>query len=117
MAKDFKEWRDQYTLSTIQADHETIVHAAFEAGYEAASVGLSLSYLAERHFCPRCGKRLMSALGPVSIHTCCPPAPTGWDNGLSQDYDKKLGAWFSEKPNAKEELRARTFDDYGNKIA
>jgi hypothetical protein len=42
--------------------------------------------------------------------------PTGWDNGLSQDYDKKLGAWFSEKPNAKEELRARTFDDYGNKI-
>lgn len=116
MIKDFKEWRDQYTLSTIQADHETIVHAAFDAGYDAASVGLSLSYLAERNFCPRCGKRLMSALGPVSIHTCCPPAPTGWDNGLSQDYDKKLGAWFSEKPNAKEELRARTFDDYGHKI-
>lgn len=90
---------------------------AFDAGYEAASVGLSLSYLAERHFCPRCGKRLMSALGPVSLHTCCPPtAPTGWDNGLSQDYNKELGAWFSEKPNAKEELRARTFDDYGNKI-
>lgn len=42
-------------------------------------------------------------------------APTGWDNGLSQDYDKKLGAWFSEKPNAKEELRARTFDNYGIK--
>jgi hypothetical protein len=42
--------------------------------------------------------------------------PTGWDNGLSQDYDKKLGAWFSEKPNAKQELRVRTFDDYGNKI-
>lgn len=30
---------------------------------------------------------------------------TGWDNGLSQDYDKKLGAWFSEQPNAKQELR------------
>ena len=91
---------------------------AFDAGYDAASVGLSLSYLAERNFCPRCGKRLMSALGPVSLHTCCPPTtPTGWDNGLSQDYDKKLGAWFSEKPNAKEELRARTFDDYGNKIS
>ena len=60
----------------------------------------------ERNFCPRCGKRLMGALGPVSIHTCCPPTtPTGWDNGLSQDYDKKLGAWFSEKPNAKQELR------------
>lgn len=72
----------------------------------------------ERNFCSRCGKRLMSALGPVSLHTCCPPTtPTGWDNGLSQDYNKKLGAWFSEKPNAKEELRARTFDDYGNKIS
>lgn len=45
-----------------------------------------------------------------------PEQPTGWDNGLSQEYDKKLSAWFSEKPNAKEELRARTFDDYGNKI-
>lgn len=65
-----------------------------------------------RFFCSRCGKRL----GLNTVHTCCPPAPTGWDNGLSQDYDKKLGAWFSEKPNAKEELRARTFDDYGNKI-
>ena len=44
MTKDFKEWRDQYTLSTIQADHETIVHAAFDAGYEAASVGLDQYY-------------------------------------------------------------------------
>ena len=85
MTKDFKEWRDQYTLSTIQADHETIVHAAFDAGYAAASVGLSLSYLSERHFCPRCGKRLMSALGPVSIHTCCPP------NGRTlDDYGNKI---------------------------
>ena len=71
-------------------------------------------HLFERNFCQRCGKRLGLE---SSIHTCTPPTtPTGWDNGLSQDYDKKLGAWFSEKPNAKEELRARTFDDYGHKI-
>ena len=85
MTKDFKEWRDQYTLSTIQADHETIVHAAFDAGYKAASVGLSLPYLAERHFCHRCGKRLMSALGPVSLHTCCPPNGRTFD-----DYGNKI---------------------------
>jgi hypothetical protein len=65
------------------------------------------------NFCSRCGKRLGTE---ADVHTCTPPQPTGWDNGLSQDYDKKLGAWFSEKPNAKQELRARTFDDYGNKI-
>ena len=91
--------------------------AGFEDGDYAATTAMALASAKERNFCHRCGTRLMGALGPVSLHTCCPPtAPTGWDNGLSQDYDKKLGAWFSEKPNAKEELRARTFDDYGNKI-
>jgi len=30
---------------------------------------------------------------------------TGWNNGLSQDYDKKLGTWFADKPGAKHELR------------
>jgi len=30
---------------------------------------------------------------------------TGWNNGLSQDYDKKLGTWFADKPGAKQELR------------
>ena len=58
---------------------------AFDAGYDAASVVVSLPYLAERHFCPRCGKRLMSALGPVSIHTCCPPNARTFD-----DYGNKI---------------------------
>ena len=88
----------------------------FKMGYDAGVLETQLDHAKERNFCPRCGKRLHDALGPVSLHTCCPPSPTGWDNGLSQDYNKELGAWFSEKPNAKEELRARTFDDYGNKI-
>jgi len=30
---------------------------------------------------------------------------TGWNNGLSKDYDKKLGTWFADKPGAKQELR------------
>ena len=30
---------------------------------------------------------------------------TGWDNGLSQDYNRKLGAWFAERLGAKRELR------------
>jgi hypothetical protein len=103
---------------TTKTDYESSDYkTGFADGEYAAETAMNIKQWSERNFCHRCGKRLMSALGPVSIHTCCPPSvPTGWDNGLSQDYDKKLGAWFSEKPNAKEELRARTFDDYGNKI-
>ena len=37
------------------------------------------------NFCSRCGKRLMSALGPVSIHTCCPPNGRTFD-----DYGNKI---------------------------
>jgi len=33
------------------------------------------------------------------------PIVTGWDNGLNQDYNKKLARWFSEKPNARQEIR------------
>lgn len=39
----------------------------------------------ERNFCPRCGKRLMGALGPVSLHTCCPPHGRTFD-----DYGNKI---------------------------
>lgn len=27
--------------------------------------------------------------------------PTGWNNGLCQDYCKKLAAWFSERLDAR----------------
>lgn len=60
-------------------------------------------------------KRIGGTCQAFPLYTAPPialTAPIGWNNGLSQDYDKKLGAWFSEKPNAKEELRARTFDNY-----
>jgi hypothetical protein len=39
----------------------------------------------ERNYCHRCGKRLMSALGPVSIHTCTPPQGRTFD-----DYGNKI---------------------------
>ena len=32
------------------------------------------------------------------------PKVTGWDDGLSQDYNKKLGRWFSNRPGARREL-------------
>jgi hypothetical protein len=57
----------------------------FNAGWTGAEQNVVLSYLAERHFCQRCGKRLMSALGPVSLHTCCPPQGRTFD-----DYGNKL---------------------------
>ena len=31
--------------------------------------------------------------------------PTGWNNGLNQDYDKKLGRWFAERPGARQQLK------------
>jgi hypothetical protein len=37
------------------------------------------------NYCHRCGKRLMSALGPVSLHTCCPPNGRTFD-----DYGNKI---------------------------
>lgn len=30
---------------------------------------------------------------------------TGWDTGLSQDYDRKLGKWFADQPGALQQLR------------
>lgn len=30
---------------------------------------------------------------------------TGWDNGLCQDYDKKLGKWFANRLGARQQLR------------
>ena len=31
--------------------------------------------------------------------------PTGWDNGLNQDYDKKLGRWFADRMDARQTVR------------
>ena len=45
----------------------------FKLGYDAGVLETQLDQAKDRNFCPRCGKRLMSALGPVSLHTCCPP--------------------------------------------
>jgi len=48
-------------------------------------VKLKIAQAKERNFCHRCGKRLHDALGPVSIHTCCPPQGRTFD-----DYGNKL---------------------------
>ena len=58
---------------------------AFKLGYDAGVLETQLAQASERNFCPRCGKRLMSALGPVSLHTCCPPNAQTFD-----DYGNKI---------------------------
>jgi hypothetical protein len=58
---------------------------AFKLGYDAGVLETQLDQALERNFCQRCGKRLMSALGPVSIHTCCPPNGRTFD-----DYGNKI---------------------------
>lgn len=30
---------------------------------------------------------------------------TGWNNGLNQDYSKKLGKWFANRLGARQQLR------------
>lgn len=42
-----------------------------------------------------------------------PPPPTGWDNGLSQDYCKGLGQWLANRPGARQQLREMLVDPTG----
>ena len=51
----------------------------YEAGWANAEQNVAISYLSERHFCPRCGKRL----GLNTAHTCTPPR-------TFDDYGNKL---------------------------
>jgi hypothetical protein len=69
-----------------KTDYEsTDYKAGFEDGEFAAETAIALKQASERNFCPRCGKRLMNALGPVSIHTCTPPNARTFD-----DYGNKI---------------------------
>jgi len=95
----YKEWRDQYTPSAIQADHETIVHSAFAAGWKA---GYKQSAWAEANFCQRCGKRLHGVLGNASIHTCTPPTVV---TGLS------IEANFVKNPSINQKKKSRNHCD------
>ena len=54
----------------------------FKMGYDAGVLETQLDQALERNFCHRCGKRLMSALGPVSLHTCTPPQPIDPDASM-----------------------------------
>jgi hypothetical protein len=59
--------------------------AMWVTGWNEAIDAFNLKEASERNFCPRCGKRLMSALGPISLHTCCPPNGRTFD-----DYGNKI---------------------------
>ena len=80
--------------------------ADYKAGYEDASTNRAWS--SDRNFCERCGKRLMSALGPVSLHTCCPPQspPFPVPQSFRESVSQQMGI----------PMTPRTFDDYGNKL-
>lgn len=65
--------------------HQRDEQKHFKLGYDAGVLETQLDQAKDRNFCPRCGKRLMSALGPVSLHTCCPPQGRTFD-----DYGNKL---------------------------
>ena len=90
---------------TNKPDYESEDYkTGFADGEYAAETAIALKQAKERNFCPRCGKRLHDALGPVSIHTCCPPFPA--PKSFRESVSQQMGV----------PMTPRTFDDYGNKI-
>ena len=72
-----------YAMQDKVYEYERILR---EKNKEIAALNKTqLDQALERNFCHRCGKRLMSALGPVSLHTCTPPHARTFD-----DYGNKI---------------------------
>ena len=82
MAKRIDELEQK--VAARSAEH-LAAHITHDKGYQEGRQDAQLDQALERNFCHRCGKRLMSALGPVSIHTCCPPQGRTFD-----DYGNKV---------------------------
>jgi len=105
--KGYQEGRQDAEKTTAIAEMYRIakeLQESFKMGYDAGVLETQLDQALERNFCHRCGKRLMSALGPVSIHTCCPPFPA--PKSFRESVSQQMGI----------PMTPRTFDDYGNKI-
>ena len=82
MAKRIEELEQK--VAARSAEH-LAAHITHDKGYQEGRQDAQLDQALERNFCPRCGKRLMSALGPVSLHTCTPPQGRTFD-----DYGNKI---------------------------
>jgi hypothetical protein len=75
-----------YPTALRTAIEEALAQPEAEAHLQAVSdFGQLQAQIEERNFCHRCGTRLMGALGPVSLHTCCPPNRRTFD-----DYGNKI---------------------------
>jgi len=79
------DWDEKAVLVKEMQRMGKELQESFKLGYDAGVLETQLDQAKERNFCPRCGKRLMSALGPVSLHTCCPPQGRTFD-----DYGNKI---------------------------
>jgi len=86
MTKDFKpDWDEKAVLVEEMQRMAKELQDSFKLGYDAGVLETKLDQALERNFCPRCGKRLLGPLGPVSLHTCCPPQGRTFD-----DYGNKI---------------------------
>jgi hypothetical protein len=86
MTEQFKpDWDTEAVLVEEMQRMAKELQESFKLGYDAGVLETQLDQALERNFCPRCGKRLMSALGPVSLHTCTPPNARTFD-----DYGNKI---------------------------
>jgi hypothetical protein len=79
------DWDENAVLVAEMQRMAKELQESFKLGYDAGVLETQLDHALERNFCYRCGTRLMSALGPVSIHTCCPSHARTFD-----DYGNKI---------------------------
>ena len=77
--------------------HDAIMRLPCEPGSEYAAWALPIYQTGHRNACHAAAKLAMAAAER--------PAATGWRDGLSQDYSKKLGTWFADQPGARQQLR------------
>lgn len=69
----------QYSRLHYPDDCKTFTEG-YDAGWTNAEQNLTLSFLSERHFCHRCGKRIYGLFGNETVHTCTPPTTRKFDN-------------------------------------
>jgi hypothetical protein len=101
-----EQWTDAFPVFTHPAPPPTSERAALIAKLRDVYAADMLSADANDAFAAGMACR------PASAQQVAEPTPTGWDNGLSQDYCKGLGQWLANRPGARQQLREMMAADH-----
>jgi hypothetical protein len=86
----------------IRMPHNTMTTHTVET---LMALAYKLRYAKSASYARVSEEALRTALTEALAQPVREPIVTGWDNGLSQDYDKDLGSWFAGRPGAKHQVR------------